>query len=149
MFERIWGYEHPLSGHFRRLEQELDELFGSPTLTGTRDIRSLPIGTFPAVNVGATPETVTVYVFAPGVDPKGLDISIRQNLLTIAGERQLPESEGASYYRRERFGGEFRRSLSLPEDVDPDRVAAKYVDGILTISVGRRAAAKPRQIEVR
>jgi len=148
MFERIWSYEHPLSGHFRRLEKELDELFGGAALTGTRDIRSLPIGTFPAINVGSTPDAITVYVFAPGVDPKGLDISIQQNLLTIGGERQLPQEENATYYRRERFSGEFRRTLSLPDDVDPDGVEAKYTDGILTITVRRRASAKPRQIEV-
>jgi HSP20 family protein len=148
MFERIWGYENPLSGQFRRLEQELDQLFGTPTLTGTRDIRSLPAGAFPAIDVGSTPQAVTVYVFAPGLDAKGLDISIRQNLLSIAGERHLEEAAGATYYRRERFNGEFRRSISLPEDVDPDKVEAKYLDGMLTITIGRRAAAKPRQIEV-
>jgi HSP20 family protein len=148
MFEWSWGYENPLSGQFRRLEQELEQLFGTPTLTGTRDIRSLPVGAFPAIDVGASPQAVTVYVFAPGLDAKGLDVSIRQNLLSIAGERQLPTAEGASYYRRERFDGEFRRSISLPEDVDPEKVEAKYQDGIVTITIGRRAAAKPRQIEV-
>jgi HSP20 family protein len=149
MFERIWGYEHPLSGQFRRLEQELDDLFGrTAALTGTRDIRSLPAGSFPAINVASTPEAFTVLVFAPGLDPKKLDISIRQNLLSIDGERDVPEVEGATYYRRERFNGEFRRSISLPEDVDPERVEAKYLDGILTVVVGRRASARPRQIEV-
>jgi HSP20 family protein len=148
MFERIWGYENPLSGQFRRLEQELDEWFGSgPTLYGALDLRSLPAGGFPAVNVAATPEAVTVYLFAPGVDPKQLEISIRQNLLSVVGSRDVPRSEG-TYYRRERFEGEFRRSISLPEDVDPEHVEAKYTDGILTVTVARRAAARPRQITV-
>jgi HSP20 family protein len=148
MFEWNWGYENPLSGQFRRLEQELEQLLGSATLTGTRDIRSLPVGAFPATDVGATAQAVTVYVFVPGLDAKGLDISIRQNLLSIAGKRQLAAAEGATFYRRERFNGEFRRSISLPEDVDPEKVEAKYLDGIVTITIGRRAAAKPRQIQV-
>lgn len=149
MFEGIWRFENPVSGQLRRLEQELNEMFGSgPTLTGTRDIRSLPTGAFPAVDVGSTPEAITVYVFAPGVDSSKLDISIRQNLLSIAGERDIQANEGASYYRRERFNGEFRRSISLPEDVDPDRVDARYKDGVLTVTIGRRAEAKPRQIEI-
>ena len=150
MFERIWGYEHPLSGHMRRLEQELDELFGgNASLTGTRDIRSLPTGTFPALNVAATAEAITVYLFAPSVDPKRLDISLQQNVLSISGEREIPADEQATYYRRERFSGPFRRAVSLPEDVDAERVDAKYLNGILTIKVDRRQAPKPRQIEVR
>ena len=149
MFEGIWGYENPLSGQFRRLEQELDELLGSvPSLVGTRDIRSRPGSTFPALNVAATPDAIIVYLFAPGVDPKKLDISLHQNLLSVSGERELQQAQEATWYRRERFTGEFRRSVGLPEDVDPDRVEAKYVDGILTVTVGRRASAKPRQITV-
>jgi len=149
MFERIWAYENPLSGQIRRLEQELDELFGgTPSLAGRRNIRSLPVGSCPAVNVAATPDAINVYLFAPGVDPKKLEISIRQNLLSVSGEREIAAAQNATYYRQERFSGEFRRSISLPDDVDPDQVEAKYLDGILTITIGRRASSKPRQIKV-
>ena len=149
MFERIWAYENPLSGQIRRLEQELDELFGgTPSLAGRRDIRSLPVGSFPAVNVAATPDAINVYLFAPGVDPKKLDITIRQNLLSVSGERELSAATDATYYRKERFSGPFRRSIGLPDDIDPDQVEAKYLDGILTVAIGRRAASKPRQIRV-
>jgi len=150
MFEGRWGYEHPVSGQIRRLEEELDALFGAGTsLTGTRNIRSLPAGTFPAVNVAQTSEAVLVYLFAPGLEPKGFDISIQQNLLSIAGTREIPLDDSAAYYRRERFSGQFRRTINLPEDADPERVEAKYSNGILTVRIGRREAVKPRQIEVR
>jgi len=150
MFEGLWGYEHPLSGQMRRLEEELDALFATrPTLTGTRNIRSHPGGAFPAVNVAATPEAIMVYLFAPGLDPKGFDISIQQNLLSIAGTREIPVDESATYYRRERFSGEFRRAITLPEDADPERVEARYSNGMLLITIGRRESAKPKQIEVR
>jgi HSP20 family protein len=150
MFEGLWGYEHPLSGQFRRLEEQLDALFGAgASLTGTRNIRSLPAGIFPAVNVASTPEAIMVYLFAPGVDLKGFDISVQQNLLSIAGAREIPLDESATYYRRERFSGDFRRTINLPDDADPEHVEAKYVNGILTIRIGRRESAKPRQIEVR
>ncbi len=129
-----------------RLQQEVDELFGS--WSSPLGIRSLPRGSFPAINVGQTPERVDVYLFAPGIDPKSLDISIQQNLLTISGKRELSVREEADYYRQERFVGEFRRAISLPEDVDPERVQAKYLDGIVQISVERREAARPRQIEI-
>ncbi len=150
MFEGLWGYEHPLSGQIRRLEEELDALWGAGTsLTGTRNIRSHPAGSFPAVNVAGTPEAIMVYLFAPGLDPKGLDISIQQNLLSISGSRDVPLDDSATYYRRERFTGQFRRTIALPEDADPERVEAKYSNGILTVSIRRRESAKPRQIEVR
>ena len=135
VFDELW-----------RLQQEVDELFGS--WSSPLGIRSLPRGSFPAVNVGQTPERVEVYLFAPGIDPKSLDISIQQNLLTVSGKREVGAREDASYYRQERFDGEFRRVISLPEDVDPERVQAKYVDGIVQIGVARRESARPRQIEI-
>ena len=105
-------------------------------------------GTFPPINVGATPERVDVYLFAAGLDPKSLDISIQKNLLAVSGDRKVPVDESADYYRQERFDGEFRRVITLPDDVDPDRVDAKYRDGVLQITVQRREAARPRQITV-
>jgi HSP20 family protein len=135
VFDELW-----------RLQQEVDELFGS--WSSPLGIRSLPRGSFPAVNVGQTAERVDVYLFAPGIDPKSLDISIQQNLLTITGKRELKAREESDYYRQERFGGEFRRVISLPEDVDPERVQAKYIDGIVQIAVQRRESARPRRIEI-
>jgi HSP20 family protein len=135
VFDELW-----------RLQQEVDELFGS--WSSPMGIRSVPRGSFPAVNVGQTAERVDVYLFAPGIDPKSLDISMQQNLLTISGKREVEAGEEADYYRQERFGGEFRRVISLPEDVDPERVQAKYVDGIAQIAVQRRESARPRQIEI-
>jgi HSP20 family protein len=129
-----------------RLQQEVEELFGS--WGSPLGIRSLPRGSFPGVNVGQTPERVDVYLFAPGIDPKSLEISIQQNLLTVSGKREIRAEEDADYYRQERFSGEFRRVISLPEDVDPERVQAKYVDGIVQIGVQRRESARPRQIEI-
>jgi len=146
MFDQFYS-ESPLFAQFRRLEQELDEVFGSPT-PWSGGIRSLPPGTFPAINVGSTEEGVTVYLFAAGVDPKKLDISIQQNVLSIAGAREAPTGENGTYYRRERYDGEFRRVISLPEDVDAGKVQASYRDGILQITVRRRESVRPRQITV-
>lgn len=147
MFGSLYS-DNPLLAQFRRLEEELDEVFGSGT-PWAGGIRSLPPGTFPAINVGSTEEQVTVYLFAPGIDAKKLDISIQQNVLTVSGEREVPSDAAATYYRRERFGGEFHRAISLPDDVDPERVAASYRDGVVEIAVRRRESAKPRQIAIR
>ena len=147
MFGSLWGsFDTSLFDEFRRLEGEMDQLFGRGSLPA--GIRATRRGTFPPVNVGATPERVDVYLFAAGLDPKSLDISIQQNLLAVSGDRKVPVDEADDYYRQERFDGEFRRVITLPDDVDPERVDAKYRDGVLQITVQRREAARPRQITV-
>ncbi len=147
MFGSFMSLQSSLLDDFWRLQQEMGELLGDG-ISSSGSIRSLPRGSFPAINVVQTPEDVQVYLFAPGIDPKRLDLSIQQGLLTIAGERQIAHDDKATYYRQERFGGEFRRVISLGEDVDADRVEAKYHDGIVQIRLHRRESAKPRQIEI-
>ena len=147
MFGRFTSFQDSLLDEFWRLHREMDEILGDGASTAG-GIRSAPRGTFPAINVIQTPTDVQVYLFAPGVDPKKLDVSVQRGLLTVSGERQVPVHDEKTYYRQERFSGEFRRAISLGDDVDPDKVEAKYRDGILRIQVRRRESAKPRQIEI-
>ena len=112
------------------------------------NIRAVARGTYPPINIGSSPEQVDVYLFAAGVNPESLDISIQQNLLTVAGERRLISEQEANYYRKERYDGEFRRVVTLPDDVDADAVEAKYRNGVLHIVVKRSGVTAPRQIKV-
>jgi HSP20 family protein len=147
MFGNLSNFEGGLFDEFRRLDREMDQLFGAgPRPSG---IRAVARGTYPPINIGSTPEQVDVYLFAAGLNPESLDISIHQNLLTIHGERELITEEGADYYRKERFDGAFHRVVNLPDDVDPDKVEAKYRDGVLQITIQRRESSRPRQIEVK
>ena len=131
---------------FRQLETELNQLLArTPYSSG---IRAVPRGTYPPVNVGATPEQVDVYVFAAGVDPKTIGVSIQQNLLTVTGSRPVEVNQNAEYYRRERHDGDFHRAIALPDDANPDLVDARYREGVLHITVQRRQATKPRQVEI-
>ena len=100
------------------------------------------------INIGATPTQVDVYVFAAGLDPQTLDISLEQNLLTVAGERESALPEQAQIYRRERFSGKFKRVITVPDGVDPDRVNARYQNGILHITIARKEELQPRRIQV-
>ncbi|RYY84792.1 MAG: Hsp20/alpha crystallin family protein [Comamonadaceae bacterium] len=130
-----------------RMQDLLDQVFRSP---GASSIRSAASG-FPALNVGSTPTSIEVMAMAPGIDASTLDITIDRGLLVIAGERkgELPqEGERTSVYANERFAGRFRRVVSLPEDADPGQVEATYRDGVLRLSVARRASSLPRRIEV-
>jgi HSP20 family protein len=145
MFGSLATFES-LYDELRRMEQEMDTLFGR--WSAPAGIRWVSRGTFPAANVGATSDTVEVYLFAPGVDPKSIELTMQQNLLLVSGKREVPENEKATYYRQERFSGEFRRAITLPDDVDPDRVDANYRDGVLQVTMKRQESARPRKIEV-
>jgi len=145
MFGSLTNFES-LFEEFRRMEQQMDELFGSGVQPPA--IRSVARGTYPPINMGETPDGVDLYLFAAGVDPKSVDLSIQQNVLTVTGERPVAIKEDATYYRQERFNGAFRRVIALPQDVDPNRIEAKYRDGVLHIRAPKREAAKPRQITV-
>jgi HSP20 family protein len=131
-----------------RLQREMQQAFDlSPS------IRGFGRGGFPALNVGGTPQTVEVYAFAPGVDPSTLEVSLDRGILTIAGERMATLSEAtrdakSTVHINERFVGTFRRVLSLPDDADPDAIEAKYRDGVLRITIQRRASAQPRRIAI-
>ncbi|MBQ0834129.1 Hsp20/alpha crystallin family protein [Marinobacter sp.] len=147
MFDYLTGFDHDVFDQFERMRRQMDVMFGDRG--GPLGIRSVAAGTYPAINVGASPTQVDVYVFAAGADPKSLDISLQQNLLTLSGERETELPEGAQAYRRERFNGSFKRVITLPEDVDPDKVNAAYRDGVLHITVQRKEELQPRKIEVK
>lgn len=129
-----------------RLQRDLSSSFNfSPAIRGRGR------GGYPALNVGSTPEAVEVLAFAPGVDPASVDVQIDRGVLTITGERQAalpPSDEKASVHLNERFQGRFRRVVSLPDDVDPAEVTARFQDGVLHVVAKRRAAAQPRRIAV-
>ncbi|HMW24016.1 MAG TPA: Hsp20/alpha crystallin family protein [Burkholderiaceae bacterium] len=127
------------------------DLPGLDSYEASPSIRGLGRGGYPALNVGSTPTSVEVYAFAPGMDPARIDVNLERGVLTIAGERArvaLPSDEKATLHVNERFDGRFRRVVSLPDDIDPNAVSASYRDGVLHVSIQRRAAAQPRRIEV-
>jgi HSP20 family protein len=146
MFDRFTTFQNSVLEDFRRLHQAIDQAFAEGSSSGS--IRSLPRGSFPAINIVRTPLDVQIYLFAAGLDAKKLNLSIEAGLLTISGERKIGLEPTATYYRQERFAGEFHRSISLGEEVDADRVEAKYRDGIVQIKLPRRVSIKPRQIEI-
>jgi HSP20 family protein len=114
-------------------------------------IRGSARGGYPAMNVGSTARSVEIYAFAPGIDPASLDVQLEKGVLTIAGERASvlpPKDAPATVHIDERFSGRFRRVVTLPDDVDPNAVEARYTDGVVHVSVQRKAASQPRRIPV-
>lgn len=131
-----------------RLQGVLDQMFRPSERSS---IRALTGASFPVLNVGTTPDTIEVMALAPGVDPATLQLNIDRGLLVISGERksQIPEGrEDITLYAQERFAGNFRRVVSLPDEADPAKVNASYRDGILRVTVAKRESSKPRRIEI-
>jgi HSP20 family protein len=150
MFQSLFSPSLNLSAEFDRLQREMEQMFHG--LGTTSSIRAAARGAFPAVNTGTTAKSVDIYVFAPGIDPAKLEVTVDRGVLTVAGERrsELPgESEKISIYAAERFAGSFRRAMTLPENVDSSNVEARYRDGVLHISVPRSEAAQPKRIQVK
>ncbi len=146
MFGYLTDIEGDLFGQFKRLQHEMDGMFS--TRTAPASIRAVRRGSYPPINVGATPNEVDVYLYTTGIDPDKLDISIQKNLLTITGERRTEKPENANFYLRERFDSGFRRVINLPEDINPEEVEANYKNGILHIRIQRQEAVKPRKIKI-
>lgn len=140
-------FSRDLFAELDRLQRDIGAAFEpSPS------IRGLGRGGYPALNVGSNAEAVEIYAFAPGLDPATIKVDLDRQVLSLAGERAktLPEKsdEKTTLHLAERFAGRFRRVVNLPEDIDPNAVSATYRDGLLHISIKRRAAAQPRRIEV-
>lgn len=139
-------FSRDLFSELDRLQREMQQTFDT-----SPNIRGFGRGGFPALNIGGTPKTVDIYAFAPGVDPANMEVKLERGALSIEGERRsdLPSRDAQSaVHINERYAGRFRRVVSLPDDIDPDSVAANFRDGVLHISVRRRESALPRRIAI-
>lgn len=105
---------------------------------------------YPLVNVHEDREAVYVEALAPGIDPHALELSVKENTLTIKGEKhRLPaDIKPDAFHRSERSTGTFIRTIPLTAEVDSDKVTADYRHGLLTVTLPKGEKAKPRQITV-
>jgi HSP20 family protein len=103
----------------------------------------------PAADVYEDENHITLKLEVPGIDEKDLDIRVENNNLIIKGERKFEKEEKEENFRRvERQYGTFVRSFALPSMVDPNSISANYDKGVLSITMPKRAEAKPKQIQV-
>lgn len=139
-------FPHQLWAELERLQREAPS-----TSEPSPNIRGVGHGSYPALNIGSTPQSVEIHAFAPGLEPASIEVHLDRGVLTIAGERaglQPARDKTATLHINERFAGRFRRVISLPDDIDPNEISADYRDGVLHVSVARRAASQPRRIAV-
>ena len=103
----------------------------------------------PPVDIYETEHSIVLKLEVPGVEQKDLDIRIENNTITIRGERKFEkEVKEENFHRVERRYGSFQRSFSLPNTVNPEQVSADYENGVLKVTLAKRAEAKPKQIKV-
>ena len=138
-------FPRDLFAEVERLQRQMHQ-----ALELSPSIRGFARGGFPALNVAATPHSVEIYGFAPGLDPKKIEVQLERGVLSISGERNsdLPEDAAASIHMNERFTGRFHRVLSLTDDLDPNEVRASYRNGVLHVSIKRQESALPRRIDI-
>lgn len=138
-FGPSFGLQRDPFALMRQLQGGLDPTFTPATA-----------GRFPPVNIWQGPDSAAVTAELPGVEPNDLEITVKDNLLTLAGERKAPETDDSTvWHRRERSYGRFSRVIRLPFRVDPDRVEARFHGGVLQVELHRPEADKPRRIEIK
>jgi len=140
------GLRHPfaeLERMSRQMNQLTQGLFGRPGL-GWR-----PASVFPAINLTEDADSYHVRAELPGIKADALDIQAVGRNLTLSGERTIAsEGETVRYHRREREAGKFSRTIGLPGDIDVNKVDAKLANGMLTVTIAKAEAAKPKRITV-
>jgi len=105
-------------------------------------------GPFPPINVFQQGDDILAIIELPGIEKDSLNVQAKENTIRIAGKKSINYPDGVSVHRRERTSGEFDRTLSLPVQLDPDRIKAEYRDGILALFLPRSERDKPRSIKI-
>ena len=127
------------------IQSEMNRLFNS--FFDTPDARTRRW--VPAMDLVERDEHFVLRVDLPGLTEADVKVELEDNVLTIAGERKQEEDHRADgYYRLERAFGAFSRSLTLPEGVDADAVAARFENGVLEVSVPKPEQRKPRRVSI-
>jgi HSP20 family protein len=150
LVRRVWPsrprFDSPFAD-FDSLRREMLRVLDSVSGDTSGEVSA---GVFPPMNITQDNDNFYVRAEVPGIKPNELSISAVRNRLSLAGKREIQrENERVSYHRKERAEGSFNRTVTLPTEIDADRVDAKYADGILTLTLPKAEEAKPRQIKVR
>jgi HSP20 family protein len=131
-----------------RLQDEMNDVFG-------RFFQDWGGGTYvrewaPELDLSEKEDALLVRAEMPGLESDDINISVENNVLTISGEkRDHRKDEGENYYHVERRYGTFRRDITLPANIDPDKIEAEYTNGVLTIHLPKSEQSKPKRIAVK
>jgi HSP20 family protein len=126
------------------LQRELEARLASDWLQDLTTSR----GPFPPINVFQQGDDILAIVELSGIDKNDLQIQAKENTIRISGKKSVEYPNHVSVHRRERVFGQFDRTLTLPVNLDPDRVKAEYRDGVLALFLPRAESDKPHTIKI-
>lgn len=137
-------YNYPETDLFnKRFSDIMDEFFNDAVTTRQRSFA-------PKMDISENEKNFVVEVEVPGMDKENIQINMENNVLTISGERKFEEKqEDKQYHRVETHYGTFTRSLTLPENADPENINAVYQNGILTVTIDKSEKSLKKQIEIK
>lgn len=130
---------------FDQLRRQMDRAFDE----FDRSSQSTTARNYPPSNLYDNGSAYVVTAEVPGLTEKELEITATQDVVTVAGERKNETPAGYSVHRSERPSVKFRRSYAMPARINPEKVSAQLVNGVLTLTLEKAAEVKPRQISVR
>lgn len=133
-----------------RFQRELNRLTNWDGETGGDDVSNVVTSAWrPAVDIKEEKDRFVILADLPGVDPKDIEITAENGMLTVRGERKLEKEEEREGFRRvERVRGTFYRRFSLPDSADTGSIKARGKDGVLEITLPKHEKVQPRKIEV-
>jgi HSP20 family protein len=138
---RPFGFTEPFR---REMESLFDRFFGEEAGNG-QAIQSWS----PRMDVEETDKDIVVKADVPGVDPKAVEITVQDGVLTVRGEKEKRmEEKKKNFYRIERFAGSFSRQIVLPAGVDAEKVDATSANGVVTITIPKKPEAQPKRIPI-
>jgi HSP20 family protein len=137
-------------GPFQQFQREMDQLMHRFFSDVDQEGNSKQLTSWtPRVDVEEDDKQFLVKADIPGVDPKDVDISIQDNSLVLRGhKKEEKEEKKKNYHRVERFEGQFYREIGLPRGIDADKIQAKSANGVVTISIPKKAEAQPKKVAI-
>lgn len=141
-----FGYTNPFN-QLELLRRQMDQLSDAfdQGMAGAP-----PAGVFPLINLTEDQDKYYLKAEIPGVKNDDLNIQADGNSISVSGERKIEaEGDDVKYHRKEREAGKFSRMVSLPGDIDADKIDAQLKHGVLEVVIPKAEAVKPRQITVR
>jgi HSP20 family protein len=126
------------------LQRALERSFESDWLRGS----TTGTGTFPPINVFQQGDDFVALVELPGVSKEAIEIQAKDRSIRLSGRKAISFQDTASVHRRERVSGVFDRTITLPIEIDLDRLTAEYKDGVLALRIPRAECDKPRSIRI-
>ena len=127
------------------MEDWFEDFFRWPARTGQNE------GFAPRANIDETKDAIKVTFELPGMDKKDIKVTVHEGVLTVSGKREF-KTEGTTkdgYMRREISTGEFTRSFTLPDTVNPDSITADYKNGLLEVKLAKLEEVKPKEIDIK